>query len=72
MKILDFIRDILYFILLITCTICVHFYILNNWHIFDFYGKIFVSICLATMNLCCMGYLISILFDIHYNLKIKK
>ena len=30
MKTLDYIRDIMYFILMITCAVCVHFYILDN------------------------------------------
>lgn len=72
MKILDFIKDIMYFILMITCTVCVHFYILDNWHTYDFSGKLFLTFCLTIINLCTIGYILTMLFDIRYNLKIKK
>lgn len=72
MKTLDLIQNILYFILMITCAVCVHFYILDNWNNYDFSGKIFLIFCLTIINLCTMGYILTLLFDIRYNLKIKK
>ena len=72
MKTLNYIRDIMYFIFMITCAVYVHFYILDNWNNYDFSGKIFLTFCLTVINLCTMGYIMTMLFDIRYNLKIKK
>ena len=72
MKILDLIQNILYSILMITCAVCVNFYILDNWHTYDFSGKLFLTFCSTIINLCTIGYILTLLFDIRYNLKIKK
>ena len=72
MKILDLIQNIMYFILMITCAVCVNFYVLDNWHTYDFSGKLFLTFCSTIINLCVMGYILTLLFDIRYNLKIKK
>ena len=72
MKILDLIQNILYFIIMITCAVCVHFYVLDNWNNYDFSGKIFLTFCSTIINLCVMGYILTLLFNIRYNLKIKK
>ena len=57
---------------MITCAVCVNFYILDNWHTYDFSGKLFLTFCSTIINLCVMGYILTLLFDIRYNLKIKK
>lgn len=72
MKILDLIQNILYFIIMIICSVCVNFYTLDNWHTYDFSGKLFLTFCSIIINLCVMGYILTLLFDIRYNLKIKK
>lgn len=72
MKILNLIQNILYFILMITCAVYVNFYILDNWHTYNFSGKLFLIFCSTIINLCTMGYILTMLFDIRYNLKIKK
>ena len=52
MKILDLIKNILYFVIMITCAVCVNFYILDNWHTYDFSGKLFLTFCSTIINLC--------------------